>query len=487
MGDPLHSQPVQVSYGPDAESDQTIMYVMTNQGMVHAIDATQPVDPVAASGTITGGQELFAFMPTEMLPNIKKHRRNRLGRNHIYGLDGSMIRWHQDSNNNGVVNPGEKVMLVFGMRRGGTHYYGLDVSNPESPRLAWRIDGGQGDFDRLGETWSRPSLATVNINSTPTQVLVFGGGYDADRLDDSEEATESMGNAIYMADMEGNLVWKVDGSKVSAMKYAIPSDLRIVDVNGDGIADRIYVGDLGGQIWRVDIDDVSNATKATVLAKNLNPGQHTSFFYKPSVALNSSVYGDFLSIAIGSGNRTDPLRKDSNDRIYMIRDTAIDTALPADYTAVTEQTLYDATDNDLASDDPETLLEARQELKEAKGWYIDLRDEEKSITAVVTYEGNLLATTFDSGRGPDSDPCKAAGTNRFYSLDIATAKPTPKDELDGDSTDDDGGRPGTTLEADGIASSPQPLNGPDGVAILVNNEVVIDFEHELSRVYWHSQ
>ena len=43
------------------------------------------------------------------------------------------------------------------------------------------------------------------------------------------------------------------------MKYSIPSDVAALDRDRDGYVDRIYVGDTGGNIWRVDVGDASLA------------------------------------------------------------------------------------------------------------------------------------------------------------------------------------------------------------------------------------
>jgi type IV pilus assembly protein PilY1 len=39
------------------------------------------------------------------------------------------------------------------------------------------------------------------------------------------------------------------------MTYSIPSDVTIIDCNRAGLRGRLYVGDAGGQVWRVDIGD----------------------------------------------------------------------------------------------------------------------------------------------------------------------------------------------------------------------------------------
>ena len=37
------------------------------------------------------------------------------------------------------------------------------------------------------------------------------------------------------------------------MNYSIPAPVKPLDLNGDGLAERFYVGDMGGQLWRFDI------------------------------------------------------------------------------------------------------------------------------------------------------------------------------------------------------------------------------------------
>ena len=69
-----------------------------------------------------------------------------------------------------------------------------------------------------------------------------------------------------MLDLEtGEVVWSagVDGDnlKLAKMKRSIPSQIRVIDLNGDGLADRMYAADLGGQIWRFDIINGENPDK----------------------------------------------------------------------------------------------------------------------------------------------------------------------------------------------------------------------------------
>lgn len=481
MGDALHSQPVQVNY-----EGQRVMYIMTNQGFLHAIDATTPTEP---DGNSDGGEELFAFMPQELLKNVPKHYANESTTNRTYGLDGALVRWHDDENNDGIVNGADRMLLVFGMRRGGSHYYALDVTSPASPKLMWRIDGDSAEFPRLGETWSRPSLIQVLENGVKTKVLAFGGGYDAAQIDGIADRQENtLGNAIYMVNQQGKKVLSIDSSNSFQMKYAIPSDLTVIDSNNDGAADRIYVGDLGGQLWRIDFDDIKNGASAEVLA-SLHDGQQRMFFYPPSVALNSSVYGDFLSISIGSGNRTNPLRLNSNDKFYMVRDNYVDEPLPGSHSAISLSDLYNASNNSIGSTDKLISEDAREKLKVKAGWYIELGPNEKSLSQVVTFEDKLLATTFDVDSAAIGDPCKGVGTNYYYMMDVATAQPVPPSNLSAGDVEFTAADRKQLVNGDGILSQPKVIFPPNGgdPAVLVDNELVSTFDQKISRIFWHSK
>ena len=82
------------------------------------------------------------------------------------------------------------------MRRGGNHYYALDVTDRNAPRYLWQIDGGAGDFARLGQSWSEMTLAKVPFNDEDKVVLLFGGGYDENQDIDNPVTDDTMGRAI---------------------------------------------------------------------------------------------------------------------------------------------------------------------------------------------------------------------------------------------------------------------------------------------------
>ena len=478
MGDPLHSKSVGVDYG-----DTQVVYVMTNQGLLHAIDASEPTAPGVPgepdTATHTGGEELFAFMPKRLLRNLPILAGESREGPHVYGLDGAITRWHTDANNDGIVNGDDELLLILGMRRGGEAYYALDVTDPDRPTLRWVIDSETSGFAELAQSWSRMSLVRARVDGAAVRVLMFGGGYDAEKLDGEDDAKDSRGNAIFVVDRDGALLRKFGKDDDSNMSHAIAADLTVIDSDADGLADRIYAGDLGGQLWRVDFDDLAVAEEGSVTRlADLDDGGHQPFFYPPSVALNRRADGDFLSVALGSGNRTEPLDESSRNAFFMIRDTDVAKGPPAeDFETATADDLVDVEGD--AADAPAA----------PRGWRLALAPGEKSLSRVVSFEGQLLATTFVPGASPPTDECGvgSAGSGRFYRMDIGDAAP-----IEHGSDEEDGEAPvgrWREIGGDDIPSAPQVIfpKGSSEARILVGRELVDTIEQRLTRVYWHAK
>ncbi len=44
------------------------------------------------------------------------------------------------------------------------------------------------------------------------------------------------------------------------MDFAVPSDITLIDFDGNGFVDRLYFGDTGGQVWSVDTRNANPTT-----------------------------------------------------------------------------------------------------------------------------------------------------------------------------------------------------------------------------------
>lgn len=420
IGDPLHSIPHLVTYGGTDSSPDVALFFGSNEGYIHAIDADD-------------GSELFSFMPESLLGNIRLQYENSSAVSHPYGMDGSIVSWVKDADFDNLIEPNnnEFVYLYAGMRRGGNNYYALDVSDRTSPELLWEIVGGSGDYSKLGQTWSKPVKTKVKIGETTKDVLFFAGGFDP-ALDNTPNGrvNASVGNAIFMVDAgpgdannQAKLLWMAtknfsgtNGMNAPDMHYAIPSDLSVVDTNFDGLADQIYVGDMGGQVWRFDITNGNSASQlidgGVIAALGSNAASEARrFFARPDVSLIGANGSLKLAVAIGSGHINEPLEKITNNRFYLLLQDDVYNAPAGGYTTLTETDLDDRTNNLTAA-------------AAADGWYIDLEASgEKNLSAPLIISGNLLFTTYEPSVAANA--CSGVtGIGRLYLLDLATGQPS---------------------------------------------------------------
>jgi type IV pilus assembly protein PilY1 len=428
MGDPLHAQPVSVVYGP-TNADARI-YFATNDGYLHSIDTET-------------GIEQWAFLPEEFLPNqieFFKDNQSAVG-NKYYGIDGT-LRVQTLADSDGIVEAanGEKVYLFFGMRRGGDAYYGLDVTDPNAPQVMWRHDSTT--LPGVGQSWSSAMPARINVNTgaqTDAQkmVLVLGGGYDPTQ-DNYTTSTDSIGNSIYIVDStSGNLLWH--GGKSGAdknfavagksMDYSIPADVRVIDLNGDSFADRMYAADMGGQVWRFDIFNgqapaalvnggvIAQLGAAGVAMPTLADTRR--FYYAPDVALASATDYSFIHIGIGSGYREHPNETSNQNRFYALRDyETFSTMTQPEYDALTP--IVDADLVDVTADTSANVPQG------SPGWKLLLSDGgwigEKVLAETRTFDNEVFVTTFRPGAsGTGCQP--ALGTNRQYIMSLFNGAP----------------------------------------------------------------
>jgi len=437
MGDPLHAQPAVVVYGGSAATpdiNDSVLYVATNDGYLHAVD-------------VASGRELWAFIPAELIGDQVNLYVDDNTANRHYGLDGDIRVEKFDVNGNGIVDGNDRVLLYFGMGRGGNNYYALDVTNKARPYFVWSL--GSADLPGVGQTWSPPVLANVQIaNPVSTQnsqrlVLIMGGGYDPaeDGIDigGTYLTSNTVGNRIYMVDaITGALLWSAGPSGASLnlarMDHSIPAGITVIDLNGDGYADRMYAGDMAGQLWRFDINNGQNTAGLVTGGVIASLGTHDDtthlvadarrFYAPPDVALVASPgTAPYLNIALGSGYRGHPLNTGIQDRFYGVRDFNINNKLSqAQYNALT--VVHDADLTDITTTLTPTIAAT------SPGWKLRLDQNggwvgEKVLGSATTLGGRVLFTTYTpaSGGSSGANCLPNTGTNRAYAISVTDGSP----------------------------------------------------------------
>lgn len=409
MGDPIHSQPVIVNYS----LTDSAVFVATNHGFLHSFDPAT-------------GEENFAIMPKDLIGNLHDLYIDSSTFSHIYGLDGDMV----------LRTVGDNIYLYVGMRRGGNNYYAFDITSKTNPRLMFKIDGGTGDFANLGQTWSKPTVTKIKVGTSTKNVLIFGGGYDENQdsklLRGTDPAsTDAVGNSVFIVDADtGELIWSA--SKTGAdlnlpdMKYSIPARISVIDRDNDGLADHMYVADMGGQLFRLDIHNEKSGADLVTGGLLANFGgdtaqDHRRFYYGPDISEISLGADHYYAVVLGSGFRAHPLNTTINDHFYMIKDEGVFTldddgnfALPSTPLGLTD--LYDATDHLLTSANNELAIE---EFSESQGWYIRLTaGGEKVLASPLILDYQVIFTTYLPATASESECAPPTGNSRAYLVEL---------------------------------------------------------------------
>jgi len=445
----------------------------TTQGLLHVVDAAT-------------GKEKFAFVPNEMVENQKeaflKYTTTDGGTNKLfYGVDGPWTAYTEyvpDSSSNLTVNTGKasqqgKQYVYGGLRMGGRSYYALDLRDINNPKLQFHIDpatqkvyfnGSSTTFNELGfmgQSWSKPTVTWVNWGGTRKMVMFVGGGYDAGGIDgdarnsngvkgvysgfesDTYNQSNSRGAGVYMFDaINGNLLWwasknatqssatttsGVVGLRDDNLKYSIVSEIRTIDRDADGLADHLYFGDLGGQVFRIDINNqastIGSFAKTPRRLLNLNAAEKSPRFYDPP---SFSVYNyngtKFAVISIGSGNRSQPLKDYTvgssgydYDAIYNIYDKDVgrkDLYTTNTFNTENITTVPTVTNNlkeitDATRNNNTTLVAPYS----TNGWFYRFKSQklqsEKVMGTPVAMNYKLYVSTFDGSKDGLSGDCGA--------------------------------------------------------------------------------
>ena len=463
FGDPLHSKPLAINYASTSGSEDIRLIVGTNAGVLHMFsDSGNSVD------------EAWAFMPKEFLKNISALRDNYPSSEKIYGIDGSATVYISDIDGDGAIDEGiDKVWLFFGLRRGGNSYYALDISYKDSPKLMWHKS-----FEGAGQSWSQPKVAYSKINVSGTAVkpvLIFGAGYSTAKDNIGVGGNDLLGRGVFMVDAQsGNLIWRLspdDDLSSITTNYAgtdsIPSKVAILDSDSDGFVDRVYTGDTGGNVWRVDMPgaDISawTAVKLASLGSELINEDDRRFFTQPTIVRalitetvtstvqteqldidgnplvdgnGERVYDDVITIdrydkpydalLIGSGDLANPIGTDTNDKFFMIKDELIISQsltgdLIPDVIQITD--LKDYTLNPFQGIQGEALLTEQLDASSKLGWLINLNTSpgEKNTSPALVISGVVYLSTYTPAVPAETEEvCSAQiGGSALYAVGLA--------------------------------------------------------------------
>jgi hypothetical protein len=450
LGDIYHSNPVTVatpskyfndlrdangafisfrgSHPRTSANGQRIVLASANDGQMHAFRSSD-------------GAEVWSLIPPNLLPKLKNlaHATHPVGYSHQYFVDGPITvadAWLATGDGKAKAASDWRTLLIFGEGRGANPslwsassscssdfnatysadyphycgYYAFDLTNTASPISRWRLQPAAGQEPYWGDPWSKMTVGRVRINGNERWVGFMGAGYNATDCSDSGDC-DQRGKGFFVVDLiDGTILWGFTRAQDNAMNFSMVGSPAIVDTDFDGFIDKVYLGDLGGNVWRFKF--CRDADPSTCGISDWSGGQMfaaSASGDRPiytTVAVTQDQYAN-LWVSWGTGDKTDPL------------------ALPV-VGNLFQDKLFAVKDNDRTSTYVLGNLEdisstVYQDAPAKKGWYVTLAGSGEKILADPAFFGGVVYfTTFT----PDQtgNPCTLAGTGKLYGIALMLVK-----------------------------------------------------------------
>lgn len=375
-----------------------MVYAASNDGMLHAFNA----------GT---GAEVWAYMPSFVLPNLYKLADKNYANLHQYFVDGTPVvgdvyfggAWH--------------TILVGGLNKGGRGYYALDVTNPSStPTVLWEFSDAN-----LGYSYGNPVITKL---SNGTWAVLVGSGYNNVSPGDGQGRLF----VLYAEPGAGGTAQVVRSIPTGVGDATTPSGLTKISAWVDNpmvnnTALRAYGGDLQGNLWRFDINAGTKQLLVTLKDSSGNPQPIT---VKPELG----EVGNTAMVFVGTGRYlgNPDLSDISKQSFYGIKDKLDASTYASSRTGFIRQT---ETTSTCPAGTPATICTTGQtvritsttnavNLASDNGWYTDLPDSgERADTDPTLGLGTIAFTT----NVPNATACTAGGYSYRYFLDYATGAP----------------------------------------------------------------
>jgi type IV pilus assembly protein PilY1 len=511
QGDPATDPSYAVWKSATAQRNRKgIVYAAANDGMLHGFRSTE-----SAANAGDAGEEVLAFIPSMIFDsanNAGLHYLANPNYDHNYYNDLTptisdvYIKHLKTTAGTTAITatPEWRTVLLGGLRGGGKGLYLLDITDPTTFTAANAAQTVEWEFTHndLGYTYSKPTIAMMNNGRF---AAIFGNGYNDDPNGDGEAK-------LFIVYLDGGQdgVW-TDGSGSTPVDYQIittgvgsmvnsdcqdaSSDCNglstpaVADLDGNGTADRVYAGDLKGNLWAFDLCNwdstnsvcqssgwgvgySSSGSPAPIMTAQNDAGDPQPITVKPILSRNPERTGNDIIIAFGTGQylvSSDPATTETQTFYGVFEDDALinggDSGLDprSNSDGFVAQTIGTAS---CGSGCTARTLSSNNVGNSKNGWYIDL-DSASAATGerVITdakIRNNIL---FFDTLIPNTTVCEYGGSSWLMSVDIATgsfpSKPVFDANGDGviDSSDTDNGDAFVGKKIDAIATSPEFLGG----------------------------
>ena len=393
------------------QNRKQIILAGSNGGMLHAFSSVT-------------GEELWAFIP----PSLKSNLRNVVSSkskssNSIYGVDGSPVvkdiyydkKW--------------RTVVLTGLGQGGGSYFALDITDVDNPThlftfdndpsqqiiTYWNSSGSKNrysysssipsdyDFSKLGESWSTPRILRMRISNNDKWVAVFGAGFN-------NGINTNYGSAVYVIDMEdgGKVLKRVNVEDKSGNNVVNSVPVSIIPINADGSPLANYYGamsyfaDYEGKLWKLNLTDKGTLYDIQQIFDAESTETNGRRVMKDVAA--SIDTDNALWIYYGTGDQLQ-LQKESSsikNRLYGLKDADF----PNYNTSATAFSVNKCRNVTSTSANCPTSSE--------KGWYIDLKANEKTTAKATVSNRTVYFSRYIPNKANPCNPGEAYLSSHDY-------------------------------------------------------------------------
>ncbi|TPW15715.1 MAG: type IV pilus assembly protein PilY1, partial [Halothiobacillaceae bacterium] len=390
-----------------------VIYVGANDGMLHGFSAAT-------------GNEVLAYIPHNLFSANASEGLHYLtektyGHRYYVDLGTTISDAFIASVPSGAV--GWKTVLLGSERGGGRGVFALDITNPSSFSQSGTVpdDVVMWEFTHadLGYTFSKPAVALMKNGRW---AAIFGNGYN-----DTGDGKAK----LFIVYLDGGLdgVWSAGTDYLTITTGAGSTSARnglaspnMIDTNADKVVDRIYAGDLEGNMWVFDVSGAADTSwdvaykqgatpKPLFTAKNA-AGTVQPITSKPSVARHVSVTSAApnlpnLMVYFGTGQyiATGDTTSTATQTFYGVWDSGVKDLLRADLTPQTITTTATRTLSNTA------VAYTGSGASQRFGWYIDLNASNATTGERVVVDSLVRGNeVYFNTLIPNNVPCSFGGS-----------------------------------------------------------------------------
>jgi type IV pilus assembly protein PilY1 len=411
-----------------------VVYVGANDGMLHGFRASDGMEVLAYVPSTLASSQPGSGLHYLTEPAFRSAHRFYVDRTpaisdvYIPSTDGGSDRaW--------------RTVAVGGLGAGGRGIYALDITDPRdfsatnaAKIVMWEFTST--NDPELGYTVSQPIIAMMNNGKW---AAIFGSGYN-DTGDNEAH--------LFIVFLEEGLDGVWEAGEYVKIKATLGTDENplaernglsspaVADLDGNGTADRIYAGDLLGNLWAFNVKGTGTESWgiAGAGAPLFRAGTNQPITVKPEISKHPSK----VDIADGSANDNQPnvMVYFGTGQLLTLGDNT--TSATQAFYGVWDRGVFGRTKTDLREQTFESgytkqvLTDNAVNWTSQYGWYFNLPDTGERVVVDATLRGGIVFFNSVVPAGVVTSPCEGGGTGYLYAVDIENGGPPDAPVFDTD-------------------------------------------------------